>query len=108
MLALARQLPDVIVVGQSTRGGMAVGEVALFRLPNSGVSISLGTRAFRDPLGDFTETRGFAPDVTIDGADPVADAKAIAVERSPVARRRLAADPRSATNAGTTIAVAPR
>jgi hypothetical protein len=74
LLSLARQLPSVVVAGQSTRGGMAVGEVALFQLPRSGVQVSLGTRAFRDPLGDFEETRGFLPDVWIEGPDPVEEA----------------------------------
>ena len=78
LLALARQLPAVTVAGQATRGGMAVGEVALFRLPRSGILVSLGTRAFRDPLGEFEETRGFAPDVVIEGPDPVAEAAVLA------------------------------
>lgn len=89
MLALARQVPGIVVAGQSTRGGMAVGELAVFRLPNSGVSISLGTRAFHDPLGDFAETRGFAPDVLLDGADPISEAKTIASASAAVARRRV-------------------
>ena len=70
LLALARQIPGVIVAGEPTRGSMAAGEIALFRLPRSGVTISLGTRAFRDPLGGFAETRGFLPDVPIAGRDP--------------------------------------
>lgn len=82
LLALARQLPAAIVAGQATRGGMAVGEVALFRLSGSGILISLGTRAFRDPLGDFEETRGFAPDVWIDAPDPVAAAVGLARQPS--------------------------
>lgn len=78
LVALARQLPAAIVAGQATRGGMAVGEVALFRLPRSGILITLGTRAFRDPLGEFEETRGFAPDVPIDAPDPVGAAVELA------------------------------
>jgi hypothetical protein len=78
MLALARQLPGVILAGENTYGGMAVGEVALFRLPASGVTLSLGTRAFHDPLGDFAETRGFIPDVWLDGEDPLAEARHLA------------------------------
>jgi hypothetical protein len=71
MLALARQIPGAILAGENTHGGMAVGEVALFRLPSSGVTISLGTRAFHDPLGDFVEARGFVPDVWLRGPDPL-------------------------------------
>jgi len=85
MLALARQLPAVVVAGQSTRGGMAVGEVALFQLPRSGVQVSFGTRAFRDPLGDFVETRGFLPDVWIDGANPVEQAVGLGERGGPPA-----------------------
>ncbi|XYH94205.1 S41 family peptidase [Sorangium sp. So ce1128] len=78
LLALVRQIPGALVAGQNTRGGMSVGEVALFRLPRSGVTLSFGTRAFRDPLGDFAELRGFEPDVRLDGADPAGDAVALA------------------------------
>jgi hypothetical protein len=78
MLALARQIPGVTLAGENTFGGMAVGEVALFRLPASGVTISLGTRAFTDPLGDFRETSGFTPDVRLEGNDPVAEARYLA------------------------------
>ncbi|WP_437285110.1 S41 family peptidase [Sorangium sp. So ce406] len=83
LLALVRQIPGVLVAGQNTRGGMSVGEVALFRLPRSGVTLSFGTRAFRDPLGDFVELRGFEPDVRLDGADPVGDAVALALRGRP-------------------------
>ena len=89
MLAMARQIPGVIVVGQSTRGGMAVGELALFQLRRSGVAISFGTRAFSDPLGDFQEERGFLPDLWIGGGDPVAIAKDVA--RGALGPRRLVA-----------------
>lgn len=78
MVALARQIPGVILAGDNTHGGMAVGEVALFRLPFSGVTISLGTRAFHDPLGAFAETRGFVPDVRLPGLDPLASARDLA------------------------------
>ncbi len=78
MVALARQIPGVIVAGENTRGGMAVGELALFQLPRSGITVSLGTRAFRDPLGDFVETRGFTPDVLVQGDDPIAEAERLA------------------------------
>jgi hypothetical protein len=80
MLTLARQIPGVIIAGENTHGSMAVGEVALFRLPSSGVTISLGTRAFHDPLDDFAEVRGFLPDVWFDGSDPLADARRLALE----------------------------
>ncbi|WP_437670660.1 S41 family peptidase [Sorangium sp. So ce131] len=79
LLALVRQIPGALVAGQNTRGAMSVGEVALFRLPRSGVTLSLGTRAFGDPLGDFAETRGFEPDVRLGGADPTGDAAALAL-----------------------------
>jgi hypothetical protein len=71
MLALARQIPGAIVAGQNTRGGMSAGELALFRLRHSGITISLGTRAFHDPLGDFSEARGFLPDLWLDDASDV-------------------------------------
>ncbi|WP_438014498.1 S41 family peptidase [Sorangium sp. So ce315] len=91
LLALVRQIPGVLVAGQNTRGGMSVGEVALFRLPRSGVTISFGTRAFRDPLGDFVELRGFEPDIRLDGADPAGDAVALALRGWPAGARRRGA-----------------
>ncbi|MGK3991971.1 S41 family peptidase [Sorangium sp. So ce1024] len=91
LLALVRQIPGVLVAGQNTRGAMGVGEVALFRLPRSGVTISFGTRAFRDPLGDFVELRGFEPDVLLDGADPAGDAAALALRGWPAGARRRGA-----------------
>jgi hypothetical protein len=110
LVSLARQVPGLVVAGQNTRGGMAVGEVALYRLPSSGVVISLGTRAFRDPLGDFDETRGFLPDVWIDAAREtgradaaLAAAKTIALEGAPADGRlalRRAAARRAAAPAG--------
>ena len=78
MLSLARQIPGVVVAGQSTRGSMAVGELALFRLPRSGLTITLGTRAFHDPRFDFAETRGYLPDLWIDRGDPLEDAVRLA------------------------------
>jgi hypothetical protein len=86
LLALARQIPGVLVAGQNTRGGMSVGELALFQLARSGVTVSLGTRAFRDPLGDFDEARGFAPDVWLDGGDALARAAALALRTPPPTR----------------------
>ncbi|AUX35031.1 MULTISPECIES: S41 family peptidase [Sorangium] len=91
LLALVRQIPGVLVVGQNTRGGMSVGELALFRLPRSGVTLSLGTRAYRDPLGDFVELRGFEPDVRLDGADVVEGAAALALRGAPSGARRRGA-----------------
>ncbi|WP_437619177.1 S41 family peptidase [Sorangium sp. So ce1151] len=91
LLALVRQIPGALVAGQNTRGGMSVGEVALFRLPRSGVTLSLGTRAFRDPLGDFAELRGFEPDVRLDGADPAGDAAALARRGWPASTPRRGA-----------------
>ncbi|WP_437478177.1 S41 family peptidase [Sorangium sp. So ce1014] len=83
LLALVRQIPGVLVAGQNTRGGMSVGEIAFFRLPRSGVTLSFGTRAFRDPLGDFAELRGFEPDVRLDGADLAEEAAALALRGAP-------------------------
>ncbi|XXT16058.1 S41 family peptidase [Sorangium sp. So ce429] len=91
LLALVRQIPGALVAGQNTRGAMSVGEVALFRLPRSGVTLSLGTRAFRDPLGDFAELRGFEPDVRLDGADPAGDAAALARRGWPASAPRRGA-----------------
>ncbi|AUX24602.1 uncharacterized protein SOCEGT47_051410 [Sorangium cellulosum] len=91
LLALVRQIPGVLVAGQNTRGGMSVGEIAFFQLPRSGVALWLGTRAFRDPLGDFVEARGFEPDVRLDGLDPVGDAAALALRGSPGGPARRAA-----------------
>ncbi|UQA63439.1 S41 family peptidase [Polyangium aurulentum] len=83
LVALARQVPGLIVAGERTRGGMAVGEVALFRLPRSGLTLTLGTRAFHDPLGDFDETRGFSPDLPLDGPDVLAEAQRAALSAPP-------------------------
>ncbi|WP_437574225.1 S41 family peptidase [Sorangium sp. So ce887] len=83
LLALVRQIPGVLVAGQNTRGGMSVGEIAFFRLPRSGVTLSFGTRAFRDPLGDFAELRGFEPDVRLDGADLAEEAASLALRGAP-------------------------
>jgi hypothetical protein len=83
LLALARQIPGVVVAGEPTRGSMAAGELALFRLPRSGVTVSLGTRGFRDPLGDFVETRGFLPDVPATGRGAEAEAERVARSRGP-------------------------
>jgi hypothetical protein len=78
LVALARQIPGVIVAGEPTRGSMAAGEIALFRLPRSGITVSLGTRGIRDPLGDFVETRGFLPDLPARGPDAAAEAERVA------------------------------
>ncbi len=88
-VALARQIPGVIVAGESTQGSMAAGEIALFRLPRSGVMVSLGTRAFRDPLGGFAETRGFLPEVYLAGSDAAARAEELALEHDPAAPSRV-------------------
>lgn len=86
-VALARQIPGVVIAGQNTRGGMSAGEVAMFRMPRSGLTITLGTRAFRDPLGDFRETRGFLPDVWMGKSDEKL-AHLLAKEPLPPPRRR--------------------
>ena len=54
-------------------------ELALFRLPHSGVMVSMGTRAFTDPLGAFAETRGFSPDIRLAPESALTDAKRIAL-----------------------------
>jgi hypothetical protein len=80
MIALARQLPNAIVAGTSTRGAMEVGEIATFRLPRSGVVVRFGTRRYRDPSGDFTEARGYAPDVRLSGEDALIEAMRLALD----------------------------
>ena len=92
LLALARQIPGVIVAGEPTRGSMAAGEIALFRLPRSGVTVSLGTRGFRDPLGDFVETRGFLPDVPATGRGAATEAERVARYAAPGLRAARRAD----------------
>ncbi len=67
---LARQLPRALVVGENTEGAMKVGELRHYRLPESHVWISLGMRAHTDPEGRFEESRGFLPDLWLDGSDP--------------------------------------
>lgn len=79
MLALARQLPNVVVVGTNTRGAMEVGEIATFRLPRSGVVVRFGTRRYRDPSGSFAETRGYAPDVRLSGEGALLEAMRLAL-----------------------------
>jgi hypothetical protein len=88
-VALARQIPGVIIAGEPTRGSMAAGEIALFRLPRSGITLSLGTRAFHDPLGGFAETRGFLPDVPIEGTLAADRAAALAREHDSVGSSRV-------------------
>ncbi len=80
-VALARQIRGVVIAGSPTRGSMAAGELALFRLPRSGVAVWMGTRAYRDPSGGFAETRGFLPDVRLAGdeASALAQAEALAL-----------------------------
>jgi len=82
-VALARQVPGLLVAGERTRGTMAVGEVASFILPRSRLAVTLGTRAVVDPLGDFDETRGFAPDIALGGMDALVEARAFAQAAPP-------------------------
>jgi len=77
-VALARQIPGLLVAGERTRGSMAVGEVASFVLPRSRLVVTLGTRAVVDPLGDFDETRGFVPDLDLAGPDMLVEARHVA------------------------------
>jgi hypothetical protein len=81
-VGLARQIPGLVVAGTNTHGSMAAGELALFRLPRSGVTITLGTRGFRDASGAFAEARGYLPDVWLDGPDLLAEAQRLAADRS--------------------------
>ncbi|MDC0747638.1 S41 family peptidase [Polyangium mundeleinium] len=77
-VALARQIPGLLVAGERTRGSMAVGEVASFVLPRSRLVVTLGTRAIVDPLGDFDETRGFVPDLDLAGPGTLIEARHVA------------------------------
>ena len=65
---LARQLPGTIVVGENTEGTMKVGELRSYRLPESGVWVSAGTRVHRDPSvpEGFPEGLGYEPDLWLD------------------------------------------
>lgn len=69
---LARQLEGAVIVGENTEGVMKVGELRWYRLPNSGVWISLGHRSHHDPFEGFRESYGYAPDLWLDGTDPEA------------------------------------
>ena len=86
-VALARQVPGLLVAGERTRGSMAVGEVASFLLPRSRLTVTLGTRAVVDPLGDFDERRGFVPDLELDlgGAAALVEARRVASSAPPSA-----------------------
>ncbi|GAB5544540.1 MAG: hypothetical protein SangKO_043000 [Sandaracinaceae bacterium] len=77
---LARQIPGAIVVGENTEGTMKVGELRWYRLPESGLWLSAGTRVHRDPNpnGGFAEGRGFLPDLWLDGRDVDATVRALA------------------------------
>ncbi len=75
---LARQIPGALVVGENTEGTMKVGELRWYRLPESGVWISLGMRAHRDPEERFREGFGFAPDLWLDGEDTDGQIRALA------------------------------
>ncbi|MCA9608655.1 MAG: hypothetical protein KC619_23790 [Myxococcales bacterium] len=76
---LARQIPGTLVVGENTEGTMKVGELRHYRLPETGVWVSVGRRAHRDrALGGFPEGRGYLPDVWLDGDDVEGDLAEIA------------------------------
>lgn len=77
---LARQVPGAIVVGENTEGTMKVGELRWYRLPESGLWLSAGTRVHRDPNpnGGFAEGRGFLPDLWLDGRDVDGTVRALA------------------------------
>lgn len=75
---LARQLPGTLIVGENTDGTMKVGELRWYRLPESRVWISLGMRVHHDPEGRFEESRGFLPDLWLDGRTPDDHIRALA------------------------------
>jgi hypothetical protein len=81
LVAALRQIPGVVIAGDRTRGAMATGEPALFRLPRSGLGLWLGTRAYHDESGAFAELAGYAPDVPLAGPDVLAEARALAARR---------------------------
>lgn len=67
-VVLARQIPGAIVVGENTEGTMRVGEIRSYRLPESGIVMTAGTRIHEDPTtGTFPEGRGWLPDLWITG-----------------------------------------
>jgi len=75
---LARQLPGALIVGENTEGTMKVGELRFYRLPETGVWVSIGRRVHRDPAtGTFPEGRGYAPDLWLDASDPDAAVRAL-------------------------------
>ena len=75
---LARQLPGALIIGENTDGTMKVGELRWYRLPESRVWISLGMRVHQDPAGRFEESRGFLPDLWLDGEAPDDHIRALA------------------------------
>ena len=75
---LARQIPGALIVGENTDGTMKVGELRWYRLPESRVWISLGMRVHRDPGEGFEESRGFLPDLWLDGTAPDDHVRALA------------------------------
>ncbi len=86
-VAMARQLPSAIVVGRSTRGSMAVGEIATFHLRWSTITITMGTRAYTDPSGAFDESTGYLPDVWMDPEKALAFARRVILDGNAPGRR---------------------
>ncbi|MEM9072257.1 MAG: S41 family peptidase [Myxococcota bacterium] len=75
---LAQQIPGAVIVGENTQGVMKVGEMRRYRLPRSGINLSLGHQAHEDPFGSFRESYGFAPDLWLDGEDTEDDIRRLA------------------------------
>jgi len=63
------QVENVIIIGTNTAGINTTGGVARLALPNSGISISLGTTLYL--TGDFkiAEGRGYEPDIWVPGEE---------------------------------------
>ncbi|MFK7992356.1 MAG: S41 family peptidase [Sandaracinaceae bacterium] len=92
-VVLARQIPGALVVGENTEGTMRVGEIRSYRLPESGIVLTAGTRIHEDPTtGTFPEGRGWLPDLwlTDDVERATLDLAACLTEPSCEARVRSA------------------
>ncbi|MGE0784375.1 MAG: S41 family peptidase [Sandaracinaceae bacterium] len=61
----ARQIPGAVIVGENTEGAMKVGELRTYRLPQTGLWVSLGHRAHHDPFDGFREGYGYRPDLFV-------------------------------------------
>lgn len=70
-LMYARQLPNVIVVGENSAGVGEIGETREYRLPHSGVWVQAGTKWFQAPIAGVAalEGTGFMPDLWLAGPE---------------------------------------